>query len=154
MSNFLAARTPRQLADAYVHRLADMEPQVATALGLNPSDERMPDYSPARHHARTELGHQVLTRLDELQAQADDAGFEAADDRCAVLLRNRIGVELEVTESGEQLRVLRNIASPVHAARSLFLMMPTATESDWDVIAARMSRFGDCYASLQETLEE
>ena len=154
MSNFLAARTPRQLADAYVHRLADMEPQVATALGLNPSDERMPDYSPARHRARTELGHQVLTRLDELQAQADDAGFEAAEDRCAVLLRDRIGVELEVTESGEQLRVLRNIASPIHAARSLFLMMPTATESDWDVIAARMSRFGDCYASLQETLEE
>lgn len=153
MSSFSDARTPRQLADAYVHRLAELEPQVATALGLRPGDDRMPDYSPTRHRARTQLGHQVLARLDELQAQDDD-GFDAIEARCAALLRDRIGVELEVTETGEQLLVLRNIASPIHAARSLFLMMPIAADSDWEVIAARMAKFGDCYASLTETLEE
>src|SRR5690625_4632145 len=68
MSSFEDSHTPRQLADAYVHRLAQLEPQVATALGLNPDDERMPDYSPARQRARTELGREVLARLDELQA--------------------------------------------------------------------------------------
>ena len=99
MSSFSDARTPRQLADAYVHRLAELEPQVATALGLRPGDDRMPDYSPARHRARTQLGHQVLARLDELQAQDDD-GFDAIEARCAALLRDRIGVELEVTETG------------------------------------------------------
>src|SRR5699024_584695 len=115
---------------------------------------RMPDYSPARHRSRTALGHQVLARLDELQAQAPDEGFDEIEARRATLLRDRIGVELKVTETGEQLLVLRNIASPIHAARSLFLMMPAATEADWAVIAARMSKFGDCYASLRETLEE
>lgn len=154
MSSLEDARTPRQLADAYVHRLAELEPQVATALGLNPDDQRMPDYSPARHRARTELGHQVLARLDELQAQAPAEGFDQVEARCATLLRDRIGVELQITETGEQLLVLRNIASPIHGARSLFLMMPTATEADWKVIAARMAKFSDCYASLRETLEE
>ncbi|WP_300345467.1 DUF885 domain-containing protein [Nesterenkonia sp.] len=153
MSNLSDARTPRQLADAFVYALADLEPSVATTLGLRPGDDRMPDYSPAAHQARAELGRSVLARLEEL----DDAGSAAhseIESRCARLLRDRISVELEVYESGEHLRVLRNIASPVHSARSLFLLMPTATEEDWAVIARRLAKFNQSYASLQETLEE
>lgn len=153
MSNHFSATTPRQLADAYVHELAALEPSVATMLGLKPGDDRMPDYSPAKSAARAELGTKVLTHLGALEAAAAE-GFHEIESRCAALLRDRIGVELEAYESGESLRVLRNIGSPVHAARSLFLLMPQATEEDWAVIARRLAKFGECNDSLRETLDE
>lgn len=151
---FADVQTPRELADAYVHRLAELEPQVATMLGLRPGEDRMPDYSPAQHQARADLGLEVLRRLDELEAKPGNVSFDEIEARCAVLLRDRLGIEREVHQAGEHLRVLRNIASPVHAARSLFLMMPSATDADWEVIARRLGRFGASYASLRLTLEE
>lgn len=152
-----AARTPRQLADQFVYELAELEPGVATMLGLRPGDDRMPDFSPARSAARAELGARVLAELDALEQEAQDqktAPFDEVEQRCARLLRDRIGVELEAYETGESLLVLRNIASPIHSARSLFQMMPTSTEQDWGVIARRLAKFPQCYDSLVETLEE
>ena len=122
-------------------------------LGLKPGDDRMPDYSPAKSQARAELGRRVLAELDAME-DATPEGFDEVEARCAALLRDRIGVELEAHESGENLRVLRNIGSPVHAARSLFLLMPQATEEDWAVIARRLAKFPDSYASLRQTLDE
>ncbi|ROR72199.1 DUF885 domain-containing protein [Bogoriella caseilytica] len=144
--------TPRQLADAYVHELAALDPSVATGLGLNPADDRMPDFSPAGHEARNELARTVLQELDELEAASGE--FDALEQRCATLLRDRLGVQLEAADAGEHLRPLRNIASPIHGARSIFLMMPAATAEDWGVIARRMAQFPQAYASLTEALEE
>lgn len=151
-TSFAAAATPRDLADAYVHRLAELDPSVSTGLGLNPQDDRMPDHSPAAAEAQDELMRAVLARLDELQAHAEN--FEEIEARCAVLLRDRLGVQLEAHEAGEHLRPLRNIASPVHGARSIFLMMPAATAQDWSVIARRMAKFPGCYDSLIQALDE
>lgn len=128
-------------------------------LGLRPGDDRMPDFSPAAATARAELGRRVLAELDALEAasgaQGSGAGgFDEVEDRCARLLRQKIGVELEAYESGESLLVLRNIASPIHNARSLFLMMPAGTDADWSVIARRLAAFPQSYDSLIETLEE
>lgn len=148
------ARTPRQLADRFVDELAELEPSLGTALGLRPGEDRMPDFSPAHTAARAELGRRILAELDDLESAAGDDGFAEVEQRCARLLRERIGVELDAYETGESLLVLRNIASPVHAARSLFLMMPTSTDEDWAVIARRLAKFPQSYASLIETLEE
>ena len=148
------ARTPRQLADQFVEELAELEPAVATVLGLRPGDDRMPDFSPAKTEARAQLGQRVLAELDALEEAAGAEGFDEVEQRCARLLRDRIGVELEAHSCGETLLVLRNIGSPIHAARSLFLMMPTTTDEDWAVIARRLAKFPQSYASLIETLEE
>lgn len=143
--------TPRQLADAYVHRLAALEPSIAVTLGLNPQDDRMPDHSPAAAAQRSSLQREVLSRLEELESESE---FDELEQRCAALLRDRLGVEIEAHDAGEHLRPLRNLGSPVHSARSLFLMSPSASAEDWAVIARRMARYGECYASLREALEE
>ena len=153
MSNHSVSSTPRQLADWYVHQLAELDPSVATMLGLRPGDDRMPDFSPTVRAERVALGRRVLDELDAVQ-KAPGPEASAADRRCASLLRDRIGVELEAHEAGEDLLVLRNIASPIHSARSLFLLMPQATPEDWAVIARRLAGFPDSYRSLQETLDE
>lgn len=154
MSNHHDSSTPRELADWYVDQLVELEPAVATMLGLKPHDDRMPDFSPETRAARAQLGREVLKRLDSLQEAAGPVGAAPADQRCAALLRDRIGVELEAHEAGEDLRVLRNIASPIHSARSLFLLMPQSTPADWAVIARRMAKFPASYSSLQKTLDE
>ena len=40
------APTARELADRYVARLAELNTEVATALGTHPGDDRVPDLSP------------------------------------------------------------------------------------------------------------
>jgi hypothetical protein len=48
-------RTVRDLADAYVASLADLDPMVATMLGLESSAQGLPDLSPAGYQAQDEL---------------------------------------------------------------------------------------------------
>ena len=47
--------TPRQVADAYVDAVCDLDPIVATSLGTRPGDDRLPDPSPAGLEAEAEL---------------------------------------------------------------------------------------------------
>lgn len=145
-------QTPRQLADRYVHQLADLDTQVATALGIRPHDDRVPDFSPEAQAAHEALDAQVLAELDILEAEAA-GGWDDLERRCAVLLRDRLGVRLECSAAGEHLRAVRNIGAPAHAVRGLLLMMPTATEEDWACIGRRMSRFDEAYASIVAALE-
>ncbi|WP_022873312.1 DUF885 domain-containing protein [Nesterenkonia alba] len=156
MSNQTAGQTspttPRQLADDYVQQLAALDPSTAVGLGINRDDTRMPDYSPEAHQQKAELIRATLQRLEALEAEAGP--FDALDERCARLLRDRLGVELEAYDAGEHLRPLRIIGSPVDGARSIFLMMPQSSDADWEVITARMERFPDAYTSLIRSLEQ
>ncbi|MEE6273350.1 DUF885 domain-containing protein [Georgenia sp. MJ206] len=125
-----AAPTARAVADAYVDALVRLDPAVATALGV-PSDA-MPDLSPAGLGARADLARRTLADLADATQPEDD------DRRCATLLRERLTTQLATHDAGEDLRTLRPIGSPLQGLRSIFLMMPTATEEDWSVVARRL----------------
>lgn len=145
----MTADTPRQVADRWVETLADLDPAVGTALGTRPGDTRMPDLSPDGSAARAEAARDVLAELDE----AERTGTPTADDRrCATLLRERLQTALALHDAGEDLVSLRPIASPVHQLQSLFLLMPTATAEDWEVVAARMARVAGAAMSYRAAL--
>jgi uncharacterized protein (DUF885 family) len=148
-----AMTTPRALADRYVHDLAAVDPIVATNLGLVPHDDRVPDYSPDGHAERAGLARRVLADLDALERDSGGA-WDDLERRCAALLRDRLGVQLETFEAGEHLRAVRNLFAPPQAYRQLFLMMPTATEEDWGCVARRMSRAPEALQSYVASLEE
>ena len=62
------------------------------------------------------------------------------DDVDAVTLdamRERLGLQLELHESGWGLGELNNIASPAQEIRAIFDLMPTDTAGQWDHIAGR-----------------
>jgi uncharacterized protein (DUF885 family) len=143
-----AAPTARQLADRWVETLADLDPTVGTALGTRPGDGRMPDLSPAGADAKADASRGVLRDLDDARVLDDD------DRRCATLLRERLTAQLAVHDAGEHLAVLRPIASPVQTLQSLFLMMPTATPDDWDVVADRVAQVPAAAEGLRATLAE
>jgi uncharacterized protein (DUF885 family) len=145
--------TPRELADRYVHDLAAVDPIVATNLGLVPHDDRVPDFSPDGHAQRAALARRVLTDLDALERESGGT-WDDLERRCAALLRDRLGVQLETFEAGEHLRAVRNLFAPPQAFRQLFLMMPTATEEDWGCVARRMARAPQALESYVASLEE
>ncbi len=145
--------TPRELADRYVHDAADLDTMVATGLGLVPHDDRVPDLSPQGQEAKDDLARRVLSDLDAIEAAAGPDGLDAAERRCARLLRERLGAGLAATEAGEHLRTVRNIFGPPQAVRQLFTMMPMSTDEDWGAVGRRMAKVPDAYASHEQSLE-
>ncbi|MFE5857476.1 DUF885 domain-containing protein [Streptomyces sp. NPDC056500] len=146
---------PRQVADAYVDALIELDPTVGTYLGVKESSPFLPDYSPEGQQGFIELARRTLAELDDAEklpgAQSD------AERRCGRLLRERLTADLGVRESDEGLRTVSNLRSPVHEVREVFTVTPAHTEEDWAAIARRLravpSAFEGYRTSLQLGLE-
>ncbi len=136
MSDTTSSPLPRQVADAYVDALIELDPITGTYLGVPESSGRLPDLSPAGAEAVAGLARTTLDRLAEAEARpgADDE----AERRCARLLRERLTAELAVHDADEGLRAVSNINSPVHAIRGVLTVTPTGTVADWAAIAERL----------------
>src|ERR1700743_1852694 len=104
-------RAIRDLADAHVDALTEIDPFQATWLGLR--DVRMRDLSPAGQEVMDARVRQTLGELDKLTGGSTDDIADADERRCAQLLRDRLTSELAVRESGEHLRTVRNIIGPL-----------------------------------------
>ena len=146
--------TVRQVADAYVDAVCVLDPIVATSLGVQPDDDRLPDFSPAGLEAEAELARTTLAQLARVLEADPGLADDPVERGCARLLRERLGAELAAHDSGEGYRALSNLFSPVHSVRQVFMLMPSATEEDWAVIARRMARVPEAYRGYRASLEE
>jgi uncharacterized protein (DUF885 family) len=147
-----ATRSVRDVADAYVASLAELDPLLATRLGLRQGEDRLPDLSPAGYQARDELARSVLARLEAVER----AGPPASGDerRCARLLHERLEAELAMSEAGEHMCAISNIFGPVQQVRGIFMIMPTATADDWAAVARRMALVPQAMAGYRASLTE
>ncbi len=144
------ARPVRDLADRYVHKLAELDPVTATYLGLPVGGDRLPDFSPAGIAALEALHRGTLGQLAELEA----GRLDEHEQRCARLLRDRLASQLAVSEAGEYLRHLSNIGGACQQVQSVFTLMPTATADDWTMIASRMAAVPAALAGHRAALTE
>ena len=152
MADTTSSRTPRQIADAFLDALVARDPDLAVSLGLNLDDDRQPDLSPEGFEAKAELARQALAELDEATGGTDPE--DPAEAACARLLRERLTAQLACHDAGDHLHGLNNIACPVHEVRSIFTMMPTATDKDWSVVAGRLRNVGGALQGYRRTLAE
>jgi uncharacterized protein (DUF885 family) len=143
-------RPVRDVADSFVRELAELNPVVATSLGLRPDEDRMPDLSPAGQAAVDDLCRRALAALDALPP--DSQAADGDERRCARLLRERLGAALAMSEAGEHLREVSNIFGPMHRVRDVFTMMDTQTPEDWAVVARRMGAVPGALAGYRESL--
>ncbi|MGW5121993.1 DUF885 domain-containing protein [Streptomyces noursei] len=127
---------PRQVADAYVDALVELDPITGTFLGVAESSGKLPDLSPTGQEAVAQLARTTLEQLTE--AEARPGADSPAEQVCARLLRERLTAELAVHEAGEGLRAVSNIGSPLHAVREAFTLTPADTEDDWSALAQRL----------------
>ena len=119
------------VADAFTDTLIRLNPSFATELGLPGHETEYQDFSPAGHQEFAAAAREALAALD---------GLEPVDDVDAVTLdalRERLGLQLELHESGWGLGELNNIASPAQEIRAIFDLMPTDTAGQWGHIAGR-----------------
>lgn len=145
-------RTARDIADAYVDALVELDPLIAVRLGRNLDDDRLPDLSPAGIEAKAARARATLAELD---AAEPTGGYpDVTDRRCAKLLRERLTAELAVHDAGEHFRAIRNIASPVHNLRELFTLLPTDTVAQWQAIGRRLNRVPAALSQYRSTLTE
>ncbi|WNI14206.1 DUF885 domain-containing protein [Actinacidiphila sp. ITFR-21] len=136
MSTLSGSALPRQIADAHVDGLLELNPILGTYLGAPGSGHRLPDYSPAGADALAALARTTLERLTA--AEARPGAQSDAERRCARLLRERLTAELAVHEAAEHLRAVSNMSSPAHSVREVFTLMPTETPEDYADLAARL----------------
>ncbi|EGX58697.1 hypothetical protein SZN_16305 [Streptomyces zinciresistens K42] len=142
---------PRGIADAYVDDLIALDPVTGTYLGVQESNSRLPDLSPAGQEAVAELQRATLARLDEAERRRGaDSDIER---RCARLLRERLTAELAVHEAAEGLRAVGNMATPAHSVREVFTVTPQQTDEDWAAIAERLRAVPAAYAGYRASLE-
>jgi uncharacterized protein (DUF885 family) len=143
-------RPVREIADSYVTALAELNPFVATRLGITPDEDRMPDLSPAGQAALDDLRRSTLAALGALPPGA----AAASDDerRCARLLRERLDAALAMSQAGEHLREVSNIFGSLQQVRSIFTLMPADTDGDWGVMARRMGAVPAALAGYRESL--
>ncbi|EMY33214.1 hypothetical protein D477_016005 [Arthrobacter crystallopoietes BAB-32] len=144
-------RTPSAIdavADSYTETLLELNPSLATSLGIPGRETEYPDYSPAGAEALAECTRETLGRLEDL-APTDDVDRVTLD-----AMRERLGLELEIHEAGLDLAELNNIASPAQDIRAIFDLMPTATVEDWSNIAGRMANVPDAIAGYATSLRE
>ena len=146
--------TPRQVADAYVDALCDLDPITATALGTRPGDDRLPDLSPVGLEAEAQLVRDTLAELDRVLVADPALADDPVEFRCARLLRERLTATLDLHDADEGLRELSNLFSPVHSVRQVFTMMPLAGTEDWAVLGRRAARVPEAYRGYLATLAE
>ncbi|MFD7090394.1 MULTISPECIES: DUF885 domain-containing protein [unclassified Streptomyces] len=150
MSDTSGSALPRQVADAYVDALIELDPITGTYLGVAESSRRLPDFSPAGQRAVADLGRATLARLDV--AETLPGADSDAERRCARLLRERLTAELAVHDAEEGLRQVSNIHSPVHHLRDAFPLTPADTDEDWSAIAERLRAVPAALAGYRESL--
>lgn len=121
-----------RFADRVVEASAESNPINASYAGVAGFDDRLTDFGVAAEDARHAQTLAWLAELDTLPIENDD-------DRLAVeFIRERLGSQVAVYETGEHLRSVNVIGSPVQYVRNVFTLMPTDTEDDWRTIATRL----------------
>ncbi|MGH3435320.1 MAG: DUF885 domain-containing protein [Sciscionella sp.] len=135
-----------EICDRFVDDYCELDPIVATYLGVAGHDDELTDYSLAGHAARAELTR--TAREAVLTESPDDPSQEVAQ----AVFAERSGVELELHDAGLDVASLNVIASPVQDLRQIFDLMPTGTADDWATIAARLARVPDAVANVRAAL--
>ncbi|MEU6043146.1 MULTISPECIES: DUF885 domain-containing protein [Streptomyces] len=150
MSDTSSSALPRQVADAYVDALIELDPITGTYLGVPESSRRLPDFSPAGQEASAGLLRATLRKLDAAE-QLPGADSDA-ERRCGRLLRERLTAELAVHEAEEGLRAVSNLSSPAHSITEVFTLTPTATDEDWAAVVERLRAVPAAYEGYRASL--
>jgi uncharacterized protein (DUF885 family) len=136
------------LSDRYVERYAALDPVAATLEGLTGHDDEMTDFSPDGYEERNEHDRAALDALGTATIEGD------RDRIAADVLREMLETNLELYDTGEHLRTLNIIASPVQYVRMCFDMMPAETEDEWAAIATRLGLVPEGLSTYQASLSE
>lgn len=120
------------IAEDHFEQSLALDPAALTQLGRPERQDEYPDLSPAGLEQFHALNLATLARLDEVTPS------DPIDEVTVAAMRERLGLEVERHELGHDLLSINNITSGLHAIRSVYDAMPTATSDHWRTIVARL----------------
>jgi uncharacterized protein (DUF885 family) len=135
-----------ELADRYVDELAELHPIAATYLGIQGHDHLLPDMSPAGYAALADHARRTMAELDA--TRPDDEAELVAKEAMA----ERLGLELERYDAGQETSELNVISSGLHRVRMVFDLMPLGTEEHATNVASRLDAVPRALRQYRETL--
>lgn len=135
-----------RIAEDWVATLVELDPTIATWIGIPGRLDEYGDLSPAGHHREIEAGARVLVRLAAAQPVDDVDRVTQAD------LSSSLRLAQESSDAGLWMRDVNVIASPAQELRDILDLMPTGTERDWSEIAGRLENLPGAMDGYIETL--
>lgn len=136
------------IAEQWVAKLAELDPTVATWIGIPGRLDGYRDYSPAGHEAFIEAAGSTLRSLDAA-TEVDDVDRVTRTDLSADLR-----LSIESSDAQLHLRDVNVIESPAQGIREVFDLMPTETEEDWANISGRLHNLPEAVEGYIATLSE
>lgn len=154
-----ATRNPSLLdasCEAFVRDLVAISPTDATELGFREYNGELQDFSPQYWETLAERQREMLNDVDAFDDGTDccddEDDFDSVDFLTAEILRDRLGLALELHHADETIGLVNNITSPVQIIRDSFQLMPRETTEDTDAIAARLSKVPAALQGYAESL--
>lgn len=142
-------RTPTEIddiAEKWVVTLADLDPSIATWIGIPGRLDEFEDLSPSGHGRYIDEAKNVLAAL-ALTTAVDGVDWVTKTD-----LSGSIELDIESSEAGLWMRDVNVIASPAQGIRDIFDLMPTGTQQNWADIAGRLANVPRAIDGYIETL--
>ena len=121
-----------KIADRWVDKMAELSPSYSTYIGRSGNEDKLDDPSPEAHERFMAETKKVLAELATATPQ------DAVDEVTLDAMQRSLGLDLEIGDTGLWKRDLDVIASPAQGIREIFDISPTATEQDWNNLAARL----------------
>ncbi len=143
------ARVPTpidQIAEDWVATLADLDPAVATWIGIPGRLDEYEDLSPEGHATLISAGKAVLAKLAQA-AVVDEVDWVTKTD-----LTSDLELNMESDVAGLWMRDVNVIASPAQSIRDILDLMPTDTEENWVDVAGRLNNLPKAVDGYIETL--
>ena len=141
-----AERQVDAVADRYVEESTQRYPELATQLGVPGAHDRWSDYSVEGHADRIAHVRSTIAALHSTNPA------DAREDVAKEAMLERLGLEVELYEAHVTTSRISVIAGGAQEIRSIFDLMPTATEQDWSDIAGRLRRVGEPLGQTRDTL--
>ncbi|MGB3414174.1 MAG: DUF885 domain-containing protein, partial [Microbacteriaceae bacterium] len=137
-----------ELSNAWVDKLAELSPILATYIGYPQRQDQYDDFSPSGVAAANDAAKETLRQLLALEP-IDEVDVVSKRD-----LAEELQLNIETFEAGAHFRDLNVLASPAQDIRQVYDLMPSETEADWQTISTRLSNIDQALSGYIATLSE
>ena len=144
-------RTPTRIdaiAEDWVRTLTDLDPTIATYIGVPGRLGEYGDYSPAGQQALADARRKVERKLKAA------IPVDSVDEVTSADLMAELRLADELYAAKQHLRDLNVLASPAQEIREIFDLMPNESVEDWTDISGRLSNLPTAIDQYIETLRQ
>jgi uncharacterized protein (DUF885 family) len=135
-----------ETSNQFVRQYATLDPISATFAGVAGDETALTDYSPDGHRERAAHAAEAVRAIEACEPK--DESQRAAKAH----FLERVRLELEIYEAGQETGNINVIASPIQAVRQVFDLMPASNADEWAVIAERMAAVPEALAGIKRSL--